>query len=181
MTREGSIYYSSFQTPIGALTLVGHDEGLLNIEFGQGETEIQRIKVWLRRQRLDAEKLIQRDEALSQVQTQLTEYFLGNRSLFTLPLDMRGTPFQKKVWEALLTIPYGETRTYKEIALQIGMPKAVRAIGQANHENPIPIIVPCHRVIGSNGELIGYGGGLSIKEKLLELERRSGGSYRKAE
>lgn len=174
MTQEGDLFYSSFQTPVGALTAVRHRDGLLNIEFGQGETTIQRIKLWLRRYGFNAEKLMQKDEALADVRTQLEEYFLGNRRAFTVPIDLQGTSFQKTVWNALLTIPYGETRSYKEVALQIGMPRAVRAIGQANHENPVPIIVPCHRVIGSNGELIGYGGGLSIKEKLLALEQRVG-------
>ena len=102
--------------------------------------------------------------------SQIEEYLNGKRRLFSLPLAPRGTEFQMAVWQALLTVPYGETRSYKEIAVLIGRPKAVRAVGMANHRNPISIIVPCHRVIGSNGDLTGYGGGLPLKRYLLELE-----------
>jgi methylated-DNA-[protein]-cysteine S-methyltransferase len=102
---------------------------------------------------------------------QLEEYFSGKRKKFSLPLDMRGTEFQMDVWRALQNIPYGETRSYKEIAEQVNRPKAVRAVGMANHRNPISIIVPCHRVIGRDGSLTGYGGGLPLKRYLLELEQ----------
>jgi len=101
---------------------------------------------------------------------QIEEYLNGKRKKFSLPLALRGTPFQMDVWRALQTIPYGETRSYKEIAELIHRPKAVRAVGMANHRNPISIIVPCHRVIGHNGSLTGYGGGLPLKRRLLELE-----------
>ncbi|NLC45483.1 MAG: methylated-DNA--[protein]-cysteine S-methyltransferase, partial [Clostridiales bacterium] len=97
---------------------------------------------------------------------QLMEYFIGQRKSFDLPLAPKGTPFQLKVWKALLDIPYGETRSYKDIAIAVGNPKASRAVGMANNRNPISIIIPCHRVIGSNGKLVGYGGGLSVKEYL---------------
>jgi len=103
---------------------------------------------------------------------QLRLYFAGELAVFDLPLEIIGTPFQKKVWQALRTIPYGETRSYSEIAAQIGAPKAVRAVGAANGRNPIPIVVPCHRVIGSNGSLVGFGGGLPWKRLLLELEAK---------
>lgn len=99
-------------------------------------------------------------------------YFAGSRRRFTLPLAPEGTPFQQKVWEALRNIPYGETRTYKQIAIQIGHNQSFRAVGMANNRNPIVIVVPCHRVIGYDGKLTGYAGGLDIKEQLLELERR---------
>ena len=102
---------------------------------------------------------------------ELEEYFAGNRKVFTVPLDLRGTEFQKKVWEALREIPYGETRSYKEIAEKIGNPKASRAVGMANHRNPIGIVVPCHRVVGANGKLTGYAGGIPMKQALLELEK----------
>ena len=108
---------------------------------------------------------------LLQAATQIEEYFQGKRICFQLPLGPAGTPFQKKVWEALLTIPYGETRSYGQIAAQIGSPKACRAVGHANHCNPIPIIIPCHRVVGTSGKLTGYAGGLEAKELLLKLER----------
>src|SRR5690606_4346051 len=102
---------------------------------------------------------------------QLTEYFEGGRKKFDLPLTFKGTEFQESVWQALRKIPYGETRSYKDIALQIGNPKAVRAVGMANNRNPISIIIPCHRVIGHKGDLVGYGGGIHIKQYLLELEK----------
>lgn len=102
---------------------------------------------------------------------QLKEYFQGTRREFTIPIEDEGSEFQKKVWKALLDIPYGQTRTYKEIAIAIGNEKACRAVGMANNRNPISIIIPCHRVIGANGKLVGYGGGLDIKEKLLNIEK----------
>jgi len=108
---------------------------------------------------------------IQNVVAQIKEYFAGKRKQFKLPLDMHGTEFQMAVWQALQKIPYGETRSYKEIAVSIGRPKAVRAVGMANNRNPISIIVPCHRVIGQDGKLVGYGGGLLLKQFLLELER----------
>ena len=102
---------------------------------------------------------------------QLKEYFQGTRREFTIPIEAEGSEFQKKVWKALLDIPYGQTRTYKEIAIAIGNEKACRAVGMANNRNPISIIIPCHRVIGANGKLVGNGGGLDIKEKLLNIEK----------
>jgi methylated-DNA-[protein]-cysteine S-methyltransferase len=110
------------------------------------------------------------NEVLRLTEQQLNEYFAGTRTCFELDLDFSGTDFQKKVWQALLTIPFGETRTYSQIALQIGSPAAVRAVGAANGKNPISIIAPCHRVIGMSGELTGFAGGLSAKELLLRLE-----------
>ena len=107
---------------------------------------------------------------------QLDEYFAGKRTAFDLPLSFDGTEFQTSVWNALLTIEYGETRSYKDIAAQIGRPRAVRAVGSANHHNPIAIIVPCHRVIGHDGSLTGYGGGLHVKQFLLDLEKRGRGA-----
>lgn len=103
---------------------------------------------------------------------QLDEYFAGTRTTFDFPLRLQGTPFQEKVWAALWDIPYGETRSYQQIAQAIGQPKACRAVGMANHRNPIYIVVPCHRVVGANGALTGYGGGLDMKKALLELEAR---------
>lgn len=107
---------------------------------------------------------------LAEGKRQLLEYFGGTRREFDLPLNPRGTPFREKVWKALLDIPYGETITYGQLAGRIGNPKAVRAVGQANHFNPISILIPCHRVVGANGALTGYGGGMELKQKLLELE-----------
>lgn len=107
---------------------------------------------------------------LSQAKKELDEYFAGTRKEFTVPLSLHGTEFQMKVWNALRQIPYGETRTYGEIAVAVGNPAACRAVGMANNRNPVAIIVPCHRVIGKNGSLTGYAGGLDMKEKLLQLE-----------
>lgn len=111
------------------------------------------------------------------VYTQLCEYFEGKRKLFNFAYTLVGTDFQKKVWQALVTIPYGETRTYKDIAKQIGNEKASRAVGLANNKNPITIAVPCHRVIGSNGRLVGYAGGLEMKKALLSLEQKNSGMF----
>ena len=109
---------------------------------------------------------------LSEARRQLLEYLAGRRTAFSLPLAPEGgTPFQRQVWRALEAIPFGETRTYGQIAAAVGSPKAVRAVGQANHRNPIPIFIPCHRVVGADGTLTGYAGGLELKRSLLELER----------
>ncbi len=105
---------------------------------------------------------------------QLTEYFSGTRREFDLPLQPKGTPFREKVWAALRAVPYGETITYGQLAQRIGSPKAVRAVGQANHDNPIPILIPCHRVVGADGALTGYAGGVEMKRQLLDLEQEHG-------
>src|SRR5579871_2890653 len=117
---------------------------------------------------------------LRQVTDQLRAYFAGELTEFDLPLDLQGTPFQKRVWEELLRIPYGETRSYSFVAGSIGAPKAVRAVGAANGQNPIPIVIPCHRVIGAGGSLTGYGGGLPLKRYLLDLEARHSNLFRNA-
>lgn len=111
---------------------------------------------------------------LSKAFMQLEEYFAGRRRTFDLPLKPEGTPFMRQVWQALLTVPYAHTASYKDIAEAIGNPKACRAVGMANNRNPIAIVIPCHRIVGSNGALVGYGGGLDLKERLLELERAYG-------
>ena len=110
-------------------------------------------------------------EVIKETYRQLSEYFAGKRDSFDIPIKTQGTDFQEKVWNALKQIPYGETRSYKDIAIAIGKPKAMRAVGMANNRNPIMIVIPCHRVRGANGQLIGYGGGLDVKEKLLTLEK----------
>ncbi|HET7002888.1 MAG TPA: methylated-DNA--[protein]-cysteine S-methyltransferase [Puia sp.] len=115
------------------------------------------------------------DPVLLKVEQQLREYFKGERQIFSLDLEFNGTEFQKKVWNALLTIPFGETRSYGDIARQIGNPKSVRAVGAANGKNPISIVIPCHRVIGSSGKLIGFGGGMENKALLLNLEKVKSG------
>lgn len=145
-----------YDTPIGRIGIAENGKGITDIFFATAESP--------------KDAALEETELLNDAAKQLTDYLAGKRKDFELPLSPEGTEFQKAVWEALLTIPYGETRTYKQIAEQIGNPKACRAVGMANNKNPISIIVPCHRVIGSNGRLVGYGGGLEVKKKLLELE-----------
>ena len=149
-------------TPVGQLKLVAHETALVAVLW-QNENP-KRVRL--------AELVEQPDHPiLSAAQQQLSEYFSGTRQQFDLPLDFEGTSFQKQVWQALLAIPYGETRSYKQIAEQLGNPKAVRAVGAANGKNPISIIAPCHRVIGSSGKLVGFAGGLANKDILLKIEQ----------
>lgn len=161
--------YTIMDSPIGPLLLASTENGLCFIAFDRDESGLGQLQRWCRKTFLGVVPV--RDDARNEpVRTQLQEYFAGERREFALSIDLYGTPFQKAVWHALMKIPYGETRSYKDVALAIGAAKAVRAIGGANNRNPIPIVIPCHRVIGSNGALVGYGGGLSIKEHLLVLE-----------
>ncbi|MBZ5629366.1 MAG: methylated-DNA--[protein]-cysteine S-methyltransferase [Acidobacteriia bacterium] len=157
-----TLYYSTWQSPIGSLTLVASDRGLVALEF-RPELRRKSKATWL-----------YSDDKLAPYRRELEKYFAGELRHFTMPLDLRGTEFQMRCWQALLKIPYGETRTYAEQARAIGQPKAFRAVGMANHDNPIAIVVPCHRVIASDGKLGGYGGGLPLKQKLLDLERGQG-------
>lgn len=147
-------YAFAFETPLCVLTAEEKDGALTALRFGGSVT-----------------RTYAPTPLLAQTQRQLQEYFAGERREFTLPLAPEGTPFQRAVWEALLTIPYGETASYGEIAKRIGSERAARAVGMANNRNPIPIIIPCHRVIGVSGALTGYAGGLLLKEKLLFLEK----------
>lgn len=161
--------YTMMNSPIGPLLLASTEHGLCFIGFGDEEKSLPDLQRWCRKTFLGV--VPQRNDERNRIaKAQLEEYFAGTRSAFDLPIELYGTAFQKSVWTELTRIPYGETRSYKEVALSIGAVKAVRAIGGANNRNPIPIVVPCHRVIGSNGALVGYGGGLSIKEHLLKLE-----------
>lgn len=157
------LYYRRLDSPVGPLLLAVSPAGLAVLEFDRGERP-RPPQPWS-----DAEWLesVERTAAWA---GQLAEYFAGARRAFTLPLDLRGTAFQLRCWNALLEIPYGETRTYAEIARRVGSPRGFRAVGQANHDNPVAIVVPCHRVLTSDGALGGYGGGLDIKQRLLELE-----------
>lgn len=170
-TTAPYLYYTEIDSAIGLLTLCASEHGLCHIEFGSFADRADFLGKWADRYYPGAE-YTHAEKALSLAATQLGEYFAGKRHSFDLPLDMRGTEFQRKVWKALLEIPYGTAVSYKSIAERIGQPKAVRAVGGANNKNPLPIVVPCHRVIGSGGALVGYGGGLSIKESLLSLERQ---------
>ncbi|MCE7797458.1 methylated-DNA--[protein]-cysteine S-methyltransferase [Sphingobium sufflavum] len=157
MTLANSI----FTSPVGALRLVASETGLVAILWENDDPK----RVPLGPCANAPDHMI-----LSEVARQLGEYFAGERRIFNLPLDFRGTDFQKDVWAALLTIPFGETRSYGEIARAIGRPSASRAVGAANGRNPISIVAPCHRVVGANGTMTGFAGGIPAKEYLLALE-----------
>lgn len=149
------------ETPVGRLTLVATDQGLAAILWENDRPS---------RVRLNIEGEENGHPVLVETERQLAEYFGGRRKAFDLKLDVSGTAFQREVWNALLTIPFGETRSYGQIATQIGNPRAVRAVGAANGRNPLSIVAPCHRVVGSTGALTGFAGGLDVKERLLALE-----------
>ncbi|MCV7193932.1 methylated-DNA--[protein]-cysteine S-methyltransferase [Mycolicibacterium brumae] len=153
--------YRTIDSPIGPLTLAGDNGVLAHLRMVEQTYEPDRAG-WVRN-----------DNAFPDAVAQLDEYFSGRRREFDIPLELAGTAFQRRVWAALRTIPYGETRSYGEIAEQIGSPNASRAVGLANGHNPVSVIVPCHRVIGANGSLTGYGGGLERKKALLALEREA--------
>jgi methylated-DNA-[protein]-cysteine S-methyltransferase len=157
--------YTLMASPVGTLRLVGSYRGLAGVWFERSRPE--RV-----RPRGDVEN--PRHPVLVEAERQLGEYFAGRRRTFDLKLDLMGTDFQKSVWKALLTIPFGQTRSYAEIARQVGRPSACRAVGAANGRNPVSIVAPCHRVVGSTGALTGFGGGLDVKEALLRLERGEG-------
>lgn len=151
--RDNMVKKYVYNTIIGPIEIVEEDGYIVRLDFSIDE-------------KIDTEET----SLIKETYKQIEEYLLGNRKKFIVPIKLKGTEFQKKVWNALLEIPYGETMSYKKIAEKIGNPKACRAVGMANHNNPIAIIVPCHRVIGSNRKLVGYAGGLDIKQKLLEIE-----------
>jgi methylated-DNA-[protein]-cysteine S-methyltransferase len=151
------MHYAVMNTPLGPMTVASTSRGLSLVHFGFDVPE---------------EGVL--DERVNQpALSQLQEYFEGRRIRFDISLDLEGTPFQKSVWSELLAIPYGETRSYGDIARKLGKPGAARAVGMANHENPIAVIVPCHRVVGQDGSLTGYAGGVHLKQKLLTLERQT--------
>ncbi len=155
--------YKTMSSPVGTLKLVASDSGLAAILCENDDPK---------RVRSGPRAEDKNHPVLLETERQLNAYFAGKRKKFSLKFDPVGTEFQKDVWQALSTIPFGETRSYAEIAKQVGRPKAVRAVGAANGKNPISILVPCHRVIGSNGKLTGFAGGLEIKAALLKLEAR---------
>ena len=156
------LYFKEIDSPVGLLKLVAHDQALVAVLWENESPNRVRVATLIEDQN---------HPVLLNTQQQLTEYFNQTRTIFDLALDFQGTDFQKKVWQALLTIPFGETRSYKQIAEQIGNVKAVRAVGAANGKNPISIIAPCHRVVGANGKLVGFAGGLENKEFLLKIEK----------
>jgi methylated-DNA-[protein]-cysteine S-methyltransferase len=152
--------YTYVDSPIGAILVAGDDNAVAEIHFAGAKPKPE----WSRD-----------DAALADATSQLRAYFAGELCAFDLPLAPRGTDFQQAVWSALRQIPYGETTTYSAIAAEIGKPSAVRAVGAANGANPIPIVIPCHRVIGSGGSMTGFGGGIDVKRQLLALEARVAG------
>jgi methylated-DNA-[protein]-cysteine S-methyltransferase len=155
-----TLFYSRYESPMTKLLLGASEKGLLVAEFDRGQLPSAKGAAQWQESR----------EELRPYTAELDEYFAGQRRQFSFHLDLRGTFFQLQCWLALLEIPYGETRTYADIARAIGKPQAFRAVGLANNRNPVAIIVPCHRVIASDGTLCGYGGGLDLKQKLLVLE-----------
>lgn len=157
-----TLAFTEFTSPVGELTLVASDRGLVAILWPDDDPD----RVKLEERQRDPSQPI-----LVMAADQLTDYFTGNRHIFDLPLDMRGTDFQQQVWRALLTIPFGETRSYGQLAAEIGRPTASRAVGAANGRNPLSIVAPCHRVIGGTGALTGFAGGMETKLWLLEHER----------
>jgi O-6-methylguanine DNA methyltransferase len=162
-----TLHYAKMKTPLGVhLWVAQAARGVCRIEFGHSEPAFCAMlaRVWP-----DA-RLIKDDKALQRPLAELEDYFAGCRREFTFPLTMVGTAFQQQVWQAVSEIPFGQVATYKMIAKKIRNPQAVRAVGHANGSNPLPIVIPCHRVIGSNGGLCGYGGGIELKKKLLSLE-----------
>jgi AraC family transcriptional regulator of adaptative response/methylated-DNA-[protein]-cysteine methyltransferase len=163
------IEVSRLPTPLGPMLAGASAEALVLLEFVDRRalpTQVRRI-----RQRMGAVFVPGRNRLIDQTAHALNEYFSGDRQDFGIPITMPGTPFQRDVWKALREIPYGETRSYGELARSVGRPSAVRAVGTANGHNALAIVVPCHRVVGSDGKLVGYGGGLWRKQRLLEIER----------
>lgn len=154
-------YFKFIESPVGNLKIVASDKGLAGILWEKDKAD---------RVHFNPETKIDKHPILLKAEKQLAEYFANKRTTFDIPLDFKGTPFQKSIWEYLVHIPFGETRTYGQLAKDIGYPKAVRAVGAANGQNPIAIIAGCHRVIGANGTLTGFAGGLDAKAFLLKLE-----------
>jgi O-6-methylguanine DNA methyltransferase len=166
-TGTATVARAEIASPIGPLALYGTVEGLLAIVFPRHSR--MAVEAWLDRV-IGRARIVDDEQALEDPIGQIDEYFDGTRRAFDLALDLRGTDFQRRVWDAVANVPYGETRSYRDVACSVGRPKAVRAVGAANGANPLPLVIPCHRIIGSSGGLHGYGGGLDTKAKLLELE-----------
>ncbi|RIV23203.1 methylated-DNA--[protein]-cysteine S-methyltransferase [Alicyclobacillaceae bacterium I2511] len=164
---ETPVYWSVLEHQDWTLHLAATNSGLCCITLPS--ESLDSLMEWIHRHIPNAD-ILRDDEALRPYAQQLHEYFAGYRTEFTLALDLRGTPFQRSVWLQLKSVPYGETASYSDLAQGVGRPTAVRAVGAANGANPLPIVLPCHRVIGKNGQLTGYRGGLDVKERLLRLE-----------
>jgi O-6-methylguanine DNA methyltransferase len=165
---EDAITWATMKSRIGTIRVAATPCGVCKITLGKETAED--FFGWLERHIGQSPRKPERSGIVALALNQIAEYLDGQRRDFDLPLDVRGTDFQRRMWAAVAGIPYGETRTYAEIAFAIGKPKAVRAVGAANGANPLPLVVPCHRVVGSDGSLTGYGGGLDVKRQLLEME-----------
>lgn len=168
MPSRSDVAYTVIGTTIGPVRLAATGGGVCKIALG--DESPQAFEEWLVRH-VGQPAHDPQARLLKHAEEQLRDYLEGQRQTFDLPLDMRGTPFQKQVWRSVASIPYGKTTTYGQIAGHLGRPNAARAVGAANGSNPLPIVIPCHRVIGADGSLCGYGGGLHIKETLLDLEQ----------
>lgn len=167
-----NLYYDEMDSPIGILSLIGNGEKLVRIEFGSMDVRSEQMNKWITRYFGDA-TFIHAPDQVELAKKELAAYFNDHNQKFTFKFEFHGTPFQKEIWQALFdTIPYGKTKSYKDIAVTIGNPKAVRAVGGAVNKNPFSIIVPCHRVIGASGHMVGYNGGLDKKEYLLAHEKK---------
>jgi O-6-methylguanine DNA methyltransferase len=163
-----TVYYAQLQTPIGLVRLFASARGLVRLALPNESRSVAETYV----ERRLGPACVRDDEAAhAAALEQLAAYFAGARRTFDVPLDLHGTAFQRLVWDAVAAVPYGETRTYRDVARAIDRPAAVRAAGAANGANPVPLIVPCHRIVGTNGSLTGYGGGIEVKRHLLALER----------
>lgn len=172
MKNRKTCYAKSYDSPIGPIIIQANDTaitGIYTVNTGNAETKHESDAKSMPCEPAQ-ETIIQETALIKRAYEELMEYFSGNRRTFDLPLHAEGTEFQMQVWNALREIPYGETCSYKEIAIKTGRPKACRAVGGACHRNPILIMVPCHRVIGTNGSMTGFGGGIPVKEQLLKLE-----------
>jgi methylated-DNA-[protein]-cysteine S-methyltransferase len=161
-----TLAYKTINSPVGKLKLIASDKGLVAVLWEKEKPN---------RVRLDEIERKASHPILLKTERQIAEYFAGKRRSFSIPIEMIGTSFQKQVWDALLAIPFGETTTYGELAKRVGRPHAARAVGAASGKNPLSIILPCHRVVGSTGKLTGFAGGLDAKTRLLKLEERSNG------
>jgi methylated-DNA-[protein]-cysteine S-methyltransferase len=151
-------HFFEYDSPVSTIRIIDNGEAIISIKFLDAHPN------------LPSETEEKETPLIQEAFKQLSEYFVGKRTVFDVPVDAQGTEFQKRVWDALCTIPYGETRSYKQIASLVHCPKGARAIGMANNRNPVSIIIPCHRVIGADGSLTGYASGLSNKQKLLQIE-----------
>lgn len=168
---DTTLFYNELETPVGPLLIISDGENIVRIDYGTLQELDHPITTWSTRYFANP-FFVWNPDSVSQAAQELQQYFTEGRKNFSFAFTFHGTAFQQQVWQALYdTIPYGDTRTYQDIAVEIGKPKAVRAVGGAVNKNPFSIVVPCHRVIGANGKMVGYNGGLDKKQYLLEHER----------